>query len=737
MKTHVSIIMRTFKVLFSILVLCIVFKVQAQPRKNYDVIDALDIYERAAEHDVSKGKDNPELFLRLAQLYYYKSKYDYAYKWYKRYYDLKNIKPKIADNYRYGQILKVKGEYDKADELLATYYEFKGLPYQAYHTQKKQSKADETISNKGYRYTISTFNRNTDYSDYPLFIRDNRLYISSLTPEEANSKETPNSDVLYIDLDDKTRKPMPIKGKVNTELNEGSLVITKDGNTMYFSRNDYIKGKLGKTKDDVVTINLYKAELVNGAWKKITPLPFNSPDYSIGHPALSLDEKTLYFTSDQSGTRGETDLYSVPIYEDGTYGVPKNMTSINTVAKEMFPFIDTDGVLYFASDREESKGGLDIFMSPLEADKSYQRVFSLGDQINSNYDDFAYVINKDRKGFYSSNRVNDIGSDDIYEFVENEKFIFSYFVELKGVAQTFDTDTPVKDIKITLLDKNRNPLETVTTEDDGSYKFKGTNIKKGAYIKAEKPGYQTLEKVVTDDILKDKSPAFVVNLVHTNQKIPEYITIKGSLKDYKTGKTINNATLTLLDIENNVIAKTRAYKNGQYKFDQVSPKQTVFVRAEKQNYQTQEQPLDIRNINKKVLNLDFKLVKGSIPMKPGNDLASLFNPIYFDYGKSEIRPDGYAELDKIIQVLKLFPNLTIKIGSYADSRSSKKFNLNLSKKRAFATYNYIVKSGIDRNRLTYKGYGESKLVNHCKNGVKCPEEAHQLNRRSSFVITKH
>ena len=197
--------------------------------------------------------------------------------------------------------------------------------------------------------------------------------------------------------------------------------ITADGMTLYFSRNNYLKERIGHNKNDVVTIDLYRAENVNGSWKKITALPFNNTEYSVGHPALSPDGKTLYFSSDKPGGKGQTDLYQVPLFDDGSFGSPKNMAALNTLGKEMFPFVDSDGVLYFASDRQESMGGLDLFMAPLEADGSYQRVYHTGQQINSRHDDFAYTINANGIGFFGSNRQGDVSGDDIHGVDEQAK----------------------------------------------------------------------------------------------------------------------------------------------------------------------------------------------------------------------------------------------------------------------------------------------------------------------------
>jgi outer membrane protein OmpA-like peptidoglycan-associated protein len=120
----------------------------------------------------------------------------------------------------------------------------------------------------------------------------------------------------------------------------------------------------------------------------------------------------------------------------------------------------------------------------------------------------------------------------------------------------------------------------------------------------------------------------------------------------------------------------------------------------------------------------------------GKDLGKILDlkPIYFEYGHFDIGPRAAIELEKVIAVLRKYPDVKLEIRSHTDSRSSAAFNLKLSEKRAKATRDYIIDSGIDPNRITAKGYGETQLVNRCKDGVKCTEMEHRQNRRSEFII---
>src|SRR5699024_1100017 len=140
---------------------------------------------------------------------------------------------------------------------------------------------------------------------------------------------------------------------------------------------------------------------------------------------LSTDEKTLYFASDMTGTFGQSDLFKVSINEDGTFGKPENLgPEINTEGRETFPYVSGDNELFFASDGRPGLGGLDIFVSKINSDLSFGEVQNVGEPINTKQDDFAFIINSEtRNGFFSSNRENGHGFDDIYKFKEIKKLI--------------------------------------------------------------------------------------------------------------------------------------------------------------------------------------------------------------------------------------------------------------------------------------------------------------------------
>ena len=193
---------------------------------------------------------------------------------------------------------------------------------------------------------------------------------------------------------------------------------------MYFTRNNYTDRKRGKDNTGTTNLKLYRAKRTEKGWSEATELPFNSNDYSVAHPALSADGKQLIFASDMPGGEGASDLYMVSI-EGDSFGEPKNLgDAVNTEGRETFPFVDTNGDLYFASDGHVGLGGLDVFVAEKNSEGIYDKGFNIGAPINSDKEDFSFVINSATGlGYFSSNREGGLGSDDIYAFEQTAGLI--------------------------------------------------------------------------------------------------------------------------------------------------------------------------------------------------------------------------------------------------------------------------------------------------------------------------
>ncbi|MDI6051137.1 hypothetical protein QLS31_15015 [Flavobacterium sp. XS2P24] len=215
-----------------------------------------------------------------------------------------------------------------------------------------------------------------------------------------------NLYLAELKADGSVGTPERFERKINSKFNESTPVFTKDGETMYFTRNNFLNGIKGKDDKKVNLLKLYKVSYMQGKWTNIVELPFNSDQYSVAHPALSNDEKKLYFASDMPGTLGQSDLFCASINSDGSFGKPENLgASINTEGRKTFPFISGDNEFYFASDGHPGLGGLDVFVSTIINDSTFDEVQNIGAPMKAKQDDFAFILDiKNRTGFFSSNR---------------------------------------------------------------------------------------------------------------------------------------------------------------------------------------------------------------------------------------------------------------------------------------------------------------------------------------------
>lgn len=494
-------------ILFCLIIICFSFDSYAQDSKlksgdkkydGYAYIDAIKTYERVAD----KGYKSEDLFKRLGNSYYFNSEFEGAAKWYGELFAVNNS-PEAEYYYRYAQSLKSTGQTDKAAKIMNE-FSFKYKDDSRARLYKDDvNYLDEIKANSG-RYKIEDAGINSKYSDYGSFVYDNKIYFASARDtgnfSQRKHKWTGEyfTNIYNADLDAQSgsaSKVNKIKSEINSRFHESSPVFTKDGKTVYFTRNNYVDGKKGKDADKITLVKIYQASLENGKWTKVTALPFTSDNYSTGHPALSPDEKTLYFASDMPGTIGQSDIYKVSINGNGSFGTPENLgKSINTEGKETFPYVTSENEIYFASDGYPGLGGLDVFVGQMEDDGSISDIQNLGNDVNSPKDDFAYSIDPvSRKGYFSSNKDGGQGSDDIYKFLETRRL--KCLQELYGVITDSENGALLPGTKVTLYENQKIKNSTVSNT-SGEYSFT-VECGKTYSVRAEKPDYATKEVNVT------------------------------------------------------------------------------------------------------------------------------------------------------------------------------------------------------------------------------------------------
>lgn len=447
--------------------------------KNYDrflYVDAIKTYEKVAK----KGYKSIQLFCKLGDSYYFQSRYAQANQWYEQ---LFSLQKKVAAEYyfRYAQTLKSVGNYDKAAEMMHAFEAQKTTDLRAKLAQKQIHYLDKINKNSG-RYRIINAGINSKYSDYGAAFYKNTLVFTTardtggLFVRKHNWNNQSFTNLYGVELHDTTQLATPEKFSKNTnsKYHESTPVFTSDGNTMYFTRNNYVNGKKGKDQKNAILLKIYKATKVAEKWENVVELPFNSNQYNCAHPALSPDEKTLYFSSNMPGSFGMSDLYKVALLPEGGYGKPINLGSaINTEARESFPFISKTNELYFASDGHPGLGGLDVFVTPLSNEGAPGVIENVGAPVNSAFDDFAMIMDVSSKiGYFSSNRTEDtIGDDDIFQCFELRSLPSDCQQVLGGIVLDAVTQRPLASVQMVLMDQNLVPIKETITDAGGAFEF--------------------------------------------------------------------------------------------------------------------------------------------------------------------------------------------------------------------------------------------------------------------------
>lgn len=366
-----------------------------------------------------KGRQSAELYAQLADSYYAMGELPKAAFWYQKQF-FQEDEPEAEAYFRYAHSLKSIGNTTKADSLMNIFArKARGQKRAALIESRFAGKAAEGTTS--YEVKIMPFN--SERSDYaPAFYQEKLVF--------ASARDTGNfykrihkwdheffTDFYSTDPESHSSEPEKIP-ELNSNFHESTAVFTKDGKTVYFTRNNYERGRKRDAKG-VTRLKIYRAELdSHGKWQNIEALPFNSSSYSVAHPALNAEEDQLFFASDMPGGKGQSDLYVVAIHPDGSFGSVKNLAHLNTEARETFPFMSTSGILYFASDGYPGYGGLDIFKATPELESSVE---NLGKPVNSKFDDFSLILDPSGEtGYFASNRPG-TGSDDIYSFRKLEK----------------------------------------------------------------------------------------------------------------------------------------------------------------------------------------------------------------------------------------------------------------------------------------------------------------------------
>ena len=464
-----------------------------------------------------------------------------------------------------------------------------------------------------------------------------------------------------------------------TKYHVGAATFTEDERQMFFSLTE-IPRKTAKGKGAMKTINveIYSSQKDGqGRWQAPVPFMYNNVEaYSIGDPFITPTGDTLYFSSNMPGGNGGTDLYRC-FRTDKGWTKPQNLAWLNTEGNERCPIIDRQGHLFFSSDGGIGMGGLDVFRGPITG---VGAIVNMRSPINSPQDDLSFTLDQYGNMLYmSSDRSGGKGADDIYRVYPHVKPVMPV-----GTPE----DEP-------LVDTVKKPADTTQ---------KIVPIAKEPVEPPKKPVLQQLATLLQ-------------------------FSIDGTVYDSETKEPLENAVVTLF-ISKNSIATVQTNDAGYYRFD-LDTGTVYMLHGQKENYMWDEKTVSTHGLKKTTV-LHQSLYLPILPVRPRLQVLN----VYFDFDKADIRPEAAEELNALVKLLHQHPHMKIELRTHTDSRGNDAYNLRLSQKRSEAVVKYLISKGIEKKRLVAKGYGETKLLNRCKNGVECSEEEHQVNRRTEFMILK-
>jgi peptidoglycan-associated lipoprotein len=442
------------------------------------------------------------------------------------------------DNARYylAQSLKVNEKYDEAMQVIQDLADKASDENIRNLSRLEVSNLDELnkIINKKNYYKIKNLEAiNTPQAEYSPVYNNGELFFTSSRQGGKIYKATGTSYTQIFEVKTTGAKVdmstlQPLDALINDEdANEGSVTFSSDGKTLIFA-----KGNTGK-KRGAKDVDLFITNLRKGKWTPPRPVQVNDPDAWDSSPSLSTDGRTLYFASNRKGGFGGTDIYSSTRDGRGRWGNVRNLGPvINTPGNEMFPYSADDGTLYFASDGHPGFGNLDLFRSDRKEGKIV--IQNLGSPINTSFDDFGLFLFSPTKGFFTSNRDDGKGDDDIFTFVNDDPNLKIVNYYLTGTTITIDdsgNETILANTTVKLMDEANQVIAESLTGQDGKFLFR-VYSEENYNVTGERPDFLT-RRILFSTVGKSIPPDSLTKLI-TNH----YFEIKIPLNKIEIDKAI-------------------------------------------------------------------------------------------------------------------------------------------------------------------------------------------------------
>ncbi|TVZ52875.1 OmpA family protein [Dokdonia sp. Hel_I_53] len=597
-------------------------------------------------------------------------------------YESADLFQKIADSYYFnGEYGQAEGWYDKLvnnypNEIRPEYY-FRFA--QTLRSLKNYDRADDMM--RRFNELSGDDLRATLFEEEPNYLKNIEYIKSNYIIENIRSLNSRYSDFAPTEY-------------------EGSLIFASSRDT-----GGVVK-KIHKWNNEPF-LDLYETSKKSDSEDYNQPTTFSKNLNTKFHESTTTftkDGNTVYFTRNNftKGTyrKSKKGTNKLKIYKsqkvDGKWSVAEEMPFNSDEYSTAHPTLNADDTkLYFASDMEGTVGLSDIWVVAIDSNGDVGEPSNLGRPINTEGRETFPFMSTSGVLYFASDGHPGLGGLDI-----------------------FATTPRTSNERIEKVDNVGEPINS--SYDDFTFVL-NDDTRVGYFASNRKEG------VGSDDIYR-----FI------KEEDPCVITINGKVIDEDSKEMIPDATVSLINQNGDVIDTAVTTTEGTYVFNNVTCEMTYVVRAGKETYKASEEIIKVADVPGTITtDLEIGLLQKKVEVGDDLSLTLDLNPIYFDFDKAYIRKDAALELEKVISVMKQYPNMIIDARSHTDSRGDDAYNLMLSERRAKSTIEFIISQGIDKSRISGQGYGETNLVNDCANGVPCSEEQHQLNRRSEFIVVKY
>jgi outer membrane protein OmpA-like peptidoglycan-associated protein/tetratricopeptide (TPR) repeat protein len=677
---------------------------------KFNYAEALGYYEVAFEEDSTDVAVVRNIGLCLRKLGMIEKSGD----WFLKAIQLGSEVPE--DKLRYAEALKARMEYAKA---VFWYSRFANERPDDRRTQKhiRDTKYFADLWADSLRYDVKALDINSDKPSFGIGRFNGRYIFCSagirdLNFDQSAFDEVPFLDVFACDLDasGEAVNASRLDGHVNSKYHDGPAFFDANFQVMYVTRNNMKGGRPVYDKSGTANLQVYAIRLQNGEWEKAEPLPFNSDEYSTGHPTLDLASSRMVFVSNMPGGYGGTDLYEVRYTREG-WSAPVNLgPEINTEGNEMFPFISDDGKLYFSSDGHAGLGGMDLFESKLVSGL-WAEPINLGFPINSPKDDFAIHYNDDDDfGYFSSNR-GEGRTDKIYRF---EKVRFMQQI----IAMRFETDEDVlmTGKAVTLMNIESGAEEIMYLNGDQGLEVMvnaGEGIK--VYLgEGEARGTEPVYIYSAPDELEDTY--VTVDVIQLTRRALEDAGWIEALEEIDT-MLAQGDTLQAKEKGAELLEMLERLRD-----------ETSYLSQDEFEAFTESDLLDSSDLSSLMANNNEELERKN------DELRSYeLNNIYFGFDSHRLNAAEREKVTALHDILNEDASAQVVIKAHTDSRGNEDYNLLLSMRRAKSVEKALMDMGVSKERFRIAWVGEKELFIDCESRD-CDESDHALNRRVEILF---